>query len=235
MNPRRPAAWALDWTATGRTSLDWAGTPVGIAVITAVVTAVLTAVAGQAITWRSRRRTGRDQRRDQLVAAAVEVVAAAATLRTALELHAELYLSRRTRIETAGMAAVDWWAGDARHGPPAGLARAARTVLRWRRESQAVAAAISGPQTLLHGALGRWSVLADPRDLHYGLAVSDAVEKLARVHGRSARRRKDAAQALDRAGIRLIAAARASGGAPPRRRGERRAGRRILRNTAPTT
>lgn len=186
---------------------DWVSTPVG----TAVLSAVVGAVAGHLVSAWSRRRAGRDARRDQLLAAAVELVAAAATVQTALNLHAARWLDRRSRWQTIGMATLDWWAGRTEHGPATGAARSVRTMLQWNREGLAVAADTASQRAVFIAALGRWTVLADPRDLHYGLAVSDALDRVTEAHTASARQRRTAERALERAGVRVIAAARARG------------------------
>lgn len=206
---------------------DWVSTPAG----TAVLGGVIGAMATQLLSAWARRRAARASRRDQLVAAAVALVAAAADVQTALNLHAARWLDRRARFDTIGMATLDWWAGKEEHGPATGAARAVRTALQWNRDGLAIAAGVAGPRAVFAAALGRWTVLVDPRDLDYGLAVSDALDQLARAHTGPARRRRAAARALDRAGVRVIAAARARGGASPRRHGDRRAGRRILRRS----
>lgn len=89
--------------------------------------------------------------------------------------------------------------------------------MQWNREDLAVAAALAGPQALFTAALARWAVLADSRDLPLGLAVDEALQRLAEVHTASARRRHAAERDLERAGLRVIATARARGGTPPAR------------------
>jgi hypothetical protein len=78
------------------------------------------------------------------------------------------------------------------------------------REGLTVAAASAGPQALFTAALGRWTVIADPRDLPLGMAVADAVQRLAELHAKPTRRRRAAEHDLERACIRVITAARAA-------------------------